>query len=155
MARNAPKLIALAALLALASPSGLADPAAESAEPLEAQVELVVPEGAAAGPGFDVERATTAWVETLSPEKRARSDAYFEGGYWLALFSFLYGLGVAWVFLGLRVSAWMRDRAEAAVQGPTAQSAVCTLDVSGKRRRTARVTTPSVPSLPTKTCFTS
>ena len=56
---------------------------------------LTIPEGAQAGPGFDVLRATEAWVGTLSPEQRAKSDAYFEGGYVLQLVGFLYGLGVA------------------------------------------------------------
>lgn len=102
-------------------------PATDAAAPLEAKVALVVPAGAAAGPGFDVDRATQAWIDTLSPEQRARSDAYFEGGYWLQLFGFIYGLATAWVFLGLRVSAWMRDRAEAMVRNPTAQSAVYAL----------------------------
>lgn len=85
--------------------------AAEEA-PLEAKVELVVPPGAQAGPDFDVERATQAWIETLSPQQREKSDAYFEGGYWLQLWSFLYGLATAWLLLRLRWSAWMRDRAE-------------------------------------------
>lgn len=73
---------------------------------------LVIPPGAEAGPDFDVEKATQAWVETLSAEQRERSDAYFEGGYWLELWSFLYGLAVAWLFLGLKISAKMRDLAE-------------------------------------------
>jgi STE24 endopeptidase len=51
-------------------------------------------------------------MATLSPEKRARSDAYLEGGYWLTLWDLLYGLGVAWVLLGTRLSARMRDLAE-------------------------------------------
>jgi STE24 endopeptidase len=55
--------------------------------------------------------ATDAYMARLSPEKRARSDAYFEGGYWLTLWSFLYGLGVAWLLLGSRLSARMRDLA--------------------------------------------
>ena len=60
---------------------------------------LTVPDGAKAGAGFDVEHATQAWVDTLSPEARARSDAYFEGGYVLDLVDFLYGMGVAALFL--------------------------------------------------------
>jgi STE24 endopeptidase len=83
----------------------------------------VVPAGAQAGPDFDVERATQAWVETLTPEQRARSEAYFEGGYWLQLFSFLYGLAVAWVFLHLRVSARLRDLS-LRFANPTVQSAI-------------------------------
>ena len=102
------RLMLLIALLWIAG----APAHAEEDTPLEAQVELVVPPGAQAGPDFDVERATQAWIETLSPEQRAKSDAYFEGGYWLQLWSFLYGLVTAWLLLRLRWSAWMRDRAE-------------------------------------------
>ena len=43
---------------------------------------------------------------------RARSDAYFEGGYWMILWDFLYGMAVALVLLNLRWSAKMRDLAE-------------------------------------------
>ena len=85
---------------------------------------LVVPPGAQAGPDFDVERATQAYIATLSAEKREKSDAYFEGGYWLTLWSFLYGLFTAWIFLGLRVSAWMRDFAEQRTSNATLQTII-------------------------------
>lgn len=49
--------------------------------------------------------------QTVSAE-RAKSDAYFEGKYWMLLWEVLYGLVVAWLLLSRRVSAWMRDRAE-------------------------------------------
>jgi STE24 endopeptidase len=61
---------------------------------------------------FDADRATEEYLSRLSPEKRAKSDAYFEGGYWITLWSFLYGLGVAWILLATRLSARMRDLAE-------------------------------------------
>jgi STE24 endopeptidase len=61
---------------------------------------------------FDPEAATAAYLATLSPEKRARSDAYFEGGYWLLLWSFLYGLAVYGFLLVSGLSARMRDLAE-------------------------------------------
>ncbi len=61
---------------------------------------------------FDPEVATEAYMAKLSPEARARSDAYFEGGYWLLLWGFLYGIGVAWLLLGTGLSARMRDIAE-------------------------------------------
>jgi len=117
---------ALYALLAIAclGPARAEDP---PAEPLAAKVELAVPAAAQAGPDFDVERATQAWVETLTPEQRARSKAYFEGGYWLQLFTFLYELAIAGVFLFLRVSARMRDVANRAFANPTLQSAVYAL----------------------------
>lgn len=62
--------------------------------------------------GFDPEAATEAYLARLSPEERERSDSYFEGGYWLQLWSFLYGLGVAWVLLASGLSTRMRDLAQ-------------------------------------------
>jgi STE24 endopeptidase len=119
----APRLALLAALFV--APVAAQDaPAPAQDEPLKAKVELVVPAGAQAGPDFDVERATRAWVETLPADKRERSDNYFEGGYWLKLFTLLYALGVAWVFLFGRLSARMRDIATKYSKGPVTQGMV-------------------------------
>jgi STE24 endopeptidase len=71
-----------------------------------------VARGAGAGASFDPEAATEAYLARLSPEERARSDSYFEGGYWLQLWGFLWGLGLAWLLLGTRLSARMRDAVE-------------------------------------------
>jgi STE24 endopeptidase len=107
------------------APAGAEEAAAAPADaPLAAKVELAVPDGAKAAHDFDVERATQAWIDTLPADKRARSDAYFEGGYWLQLFSFLYGLAIAWVFLFGRLSARLRDFAAARTGNATAQSAI-------------------------------
>ncbi len=56
--------------------------------------------------------ATQAFMNRLQGEARAKSDAYAEGGYWLLLWNFLYGLVVAWVLLSSRISARMREFAE-------------------------------------------
>jgi len=77
-----------------------------------------VPAGAQPGPDFDVERATEAWLSLLSPEQRALSDAYFEGGYWLQLWSLLYALGVMAVLLWTRLSLRMRNLAERVAAKP-------------------------------------
>ena len=61
---------------------------------------------------FDAEAATAAYIAQLSPAARARSDAYFEGGYWLILWDCLWALAVAWLLLGSRLSAGMRNLAE-------------------------------------------
>ncbi len=63
-------------------------------------------------PAFDVDAATNAYMAELTPAQRANSDAYFEGGYWLILWDLLVVLGVAWLLLGTRLSARMRDLAE-------------------------------------------
>jgi STE24 endopeptidase len=62
-----------------------------------------------AGPAFDVKAATDAYLATIPAEKKARSDAYFEGGYWLQLWDFLFGAAVAIFMLQSRLSARMRD----------------------------------------------
>lgn len=56
-----------------------------------------------------VEAATQAYLETVPPEKRARSDAYFEGGYWLILWRFLWSSLALLVLLHFGLSAWLRD----------------------------------------------
>lgn len=84
--------------------------AAQTAETAEARPAAASPESP--GPAFDPEVATEAYLARLSPEQRERSDAYFEGGYWLQLWEFLWGLAVAWLLLGTRLSARMRDAIE-------------------------------------------
>ncbi|HET7923036.1 MAG TPA: M48 family metallopeptidase [Gammaproteobacteria bacterium] len=78
----------------------------------------------AASVAFDPEAAAAAYMAKLSPEAKAKSDAYFEGGYWLILWSFLYGIGVAWLLLGTRLSARMRDLAERMTRFKTLQAAI-------------------------------
>ncbi len=60
---------------------------------------------------FDPVAAAEAYLAKLSSEQRARSDAYFEGGYWLQLWGLLYGAAVAILLLATRLSARMRDLA--------------------------------------------
>lgn len=83
--------------------------------------------GAAANVAVDAEAATAAYMAQLSPEARAKSDAYFEGGYWMLLWDFLAGLGVAWIFLGTRLSARIRDWAERATRFRFLQTALYSL----------------------------
>jgi len=61
---------------------------------------------------FSADAATEAYLAEIPAAARARSDAYFEGGYWLILWDFLYGVVVALLLLNLRWSAKMRDLAE-------------------------------------------
>src|ERR1700682_3268344 len=70
------------------------------------------PEASGASGSIDPEVATRAYIARLSPEQKARSDAYFEGGYWLDLWSFLWSAGAFLLLLQTGFSARMRDRAE-------------------------------------------
>jgi STE24 endopeptidase len=55
-----------------------------SAQPSQSPT-LHIPAGAQASAGFNPETATQTYLDTIPPDKKARSDAYFEGGYWLIL----------------------------------------------------------------------
>src|SRR5882672_12847817 len=68
--------------------------------------------GTTGAAGLDVKAATAAYLAKIPPDKKAKSDAYFEGGYWLLLWDFLYGAAVLLLLLNLGWSAAMRDRAE-------------------------------------------
>jgi Zn-dependent protease with chaperone function len=70
------------------------------------------PAEAQATANFDASAATNAYLAQIPASARARSDAYFEGGYWLILWDFLYGAVIALVLLNLRWSARMRTLAE-------------------------------------------
>jgi len=73
---------------------------------------IQVPAEAQASPHFDATAATNAYLAQIPPDKTARSDAYFEGGYWMILWDFLYGVAIALLLLNLRWSARMRDLSE-------------------------------------------
>jgi STE24 endopeptidase len=82
------------------------------------------PTSTAASGHFDPDAATAAYLATMTPAARARSDAYFEGGYWLMLWDFLFGLLLAWALLGWRLSARMRDFATRLTRFRWAQTAL-------------------------------
>src|ERR1039458_5461134 len=71
-----------------------------------------VPPEAQPSANFGVQAATDADMARIPASARTRSDAYFEGGYWLILWDFLYGVVIALVLLNLRWSAAMRNLAE-------------------------------------------
>ena len=71
-----------------------------------------VPQEAQPSHRFDVDAATEAYLAQIPAGASARSDAYFEGGYWLILWDFIYGAAISLRLLNLRWSARMRDLAE-------------------------------------------
>jgi STE24 endopeptidase len=73
---------------------------------------ITVPPAAQPSAHFDAQVATEAYLAQIPPAAKARSDAYFEGGYWLILWDFLYGAVIAIILLNFRWSAGMRNRAE-------------------------------------------
>src|SRR4029078_4043561 len=77
-------------------------------------VDTLVPSAAQFHPGvrFNPVAATNAYLATLPPEQRMKSDAYFEGGYWITLWGFLISSGIFLILLRTGMSRRMRDRAE-------------------------------------------
>ncbi len=72
----------------------------------------------AAAPGaapaaFDADRATNAYLATISGEARKKSDSYFEGGYVLTLVDALYAIAISALLLWSRFSAGVRNFAQA------------------------------------------
>ncbi|MEP6873338.1 MAG: M48 family metallopeptidase [Burkholderiales bacterium] len=60
----------------------------------------------------DANAATQAYMDRLPAAVVARSNAYFEGGYWLQLWNFLLGLAISLAILGGQRSARVRDWAQ-------------------------------------------
>jgi STE24 endopeptidase len=60
----------------------------------------------------DPAAATQAWLDSLPQDKREKSDAYSEGGYWLILWNYLVVAGISMLLLSLRISAQLRDFSE-------------------------------------------
>src|ERR1700758_2921075 len=85
---------------------------------------LEVPAQAQAGPGFDVDKATAAWLGLLSPEQRRLSDEYFEGGYWVQLWEASYTIVLMALLLLTGLSRRMRELAERMSQRPLISVAI-------------------------------
>jgi STE24 endopeptidase len=87
---------------------------AASAQPaIQPTVDITkVPAAAQPSPHFNVDEATEAYMAMMPPDAIARSNAYFEGGYWLILWDFLYASAVCLIVLNTGWSAAMRDRAQ-------------------------------------------
>jgi STE24 endopeptidase len=78
----------------------------------------------AASPAFDVNAAVHTYLGKMPPAERARSNAYFEGGYWLQLWDFLSTVLVMWLLLRFRLSMRMRDLAERITRFRPLQTAI-------------------------------
>jgi STE24 endopeptidase len=117
--------LALAASIAVASVEISAETPAQTASPAMAGTLSSLERAAAVtDPGYsspaivpdtkslDSAAATKAWLATVPRDQREKSDAYFEGGYWLLLWNFLLVAAISVFLLESRISARLRDFAE-------------------------------------------
>src|SRR5438105_3048033 len=83
----------------------------------ETPAQTASPDVAADTKTLDPAAATEAWLATVPREQREKSDAYFEGGYWLLLWNFLLVAAISVFLLESRISARLRDFAERICRG--------------------------------------
>jgi len=72
---------------------------------------------------LDPAAATQAWLNSVPQDKREKSNAYFEGGYWLILWNYLVVAGISILLLSSRISARLRDFSERLTRFKTLQVA--------------------------------
>jgi len=110
------KILRLIALMAVFLAAGrgvaFAQQAGPSAAPTSSIEAHTLPAIATSAP-FDAQRATNAYLRQVSGKARANSDAYFEGGYVMLFVDALYAVIVASLLLWFKISARMRDFAQA------------------------------------------
>jgi STE24 endopeptidase len=101
-------LVALAFTFLLLAPAARSQAAVDLSQSQMPSV-ITVPPEAQPSSHFDVDAATNAYLAQIPVSARTRSDAYFEGGYWLILWDFLLAMVIYWILLRFGVSAKMRD----------------------------------------------
>jgi STE24 endopeptidase len=98
----------IVAAMALVSPAAAQDLPPRAAPTQHVVVNNLPPPGTE---NFDFEKSVNGYLATVTPQQKAKSDAYFEGKYYLSFIELLYTLVIAGALLWTRVSAWMRDTA--------------------------------------------
>lgn len=79
-----------------------------------AQARVPMPElpAAAQAAPLDPSVATRVWLDTQPAAQRAKTDAYFEGGYWVRLWSAMVVVASSWLLLASGASCRLRAWAE-------------------------------------------
>lgn len=107
----------LAATLLLAAGAATAADAPQAGDMASAEAKAIRPVDDAwrAALPRDPVLATQAYMDRIPAAARERSDAYFEGGYWLQMWNLLLGLAITWLLLATRPAraarAWCLGRA--------------------------------------------
>jgi STE24 endopeptidase len=122
--------ISIVTFLVISSKSGLADDvlAQTSLQTAEAGETAAKPSGPGnnspalqQSTGLDPAAATQAWLNSVPQDKREKSDAYFEGGYWLLLWNYLLAAAISILLLFSRISVRLREFAERLTKSKTLQ----------------------------------
>src|SRR5262249_21732486 len=73
--------------------------------------------------GLDPAVATQGWLNSVPQGKREKSDAYFQGGYWLLLWNYLLAPAISIFLLSSGISVRLRDFSKRLTRSKTLQVA--------------------------------
>jgi STE24 endopeptidase len=122
MAQSAPAPASAAAVTEPASAAAVSEPTSAAAAPAAADRPVFnvrpVDDAWRAALPRDAQAATQAYMDRLPADVLARSDAYYEGGYWLQLWNWLAGIAVSLLLLSTKPSTAVRDAAERLLRWP-------------------------------------
>src|SRR5579872_2277736 len=104
-------IIMVALIVSAALNSAPAQSAGPSAAPTASVIVHTLPPLGANKP-FDPQNAVSAYLNRVGSAARARSDAYFEGGYVLIAVDAVYAIAVSALLLWFKISARMRNLAQ-------------------------------------------
>jgi STE24 endopeptidase len=121
MAATARVLAALTLILAVMAPAAAQDLPPVAAPTHHVTVYPLPPPGL---DNFSVDKAVNAYIASVSTKEKAKSDAYFEGKYYLSVIDLIYVLVVSGVLLWTQVSAWMRGIAASVTRSRILQTPI-------------------------------
>ena len=101
---------------ALAATAALVGPAAAQEAATQAQAAATTMQSAALTLPFDPDVATRQWLDTMDQAATARSNSYFEGGYWIQFVGPLLGFVFAFLFLQFGFAKNLRNWLEKTVK---------------------------------------
>ncbi len=73
------------------------------------------------------DQATQAWIATMGPDAIARSNSYFEGGYWLMLAGWAVTVASCVLLIWLKLLPTLRDRIEGRVKNGFIMGVILTI----------------------------
>jgi STE24 endopeptidase len=110
--RSLMRAVVVALTLSVIGVAAEAQPAPAPTSHVNVQALAPVAQPAATPSSFNADRATNAYLATISGAARAKSNAYFEGGYVLTLVDALYAIAISALLLWTRLSAGIRNFAQ-------------------------------------------
>ncbi|MEO8002349.1 MAG: M48 family metalloprotease, partial [Arenimonas sp.] len=117
-------LAGLLLLLCFNAMAMAADPIPEAGVDRELPPGLIIPDAARPGPLFNVDKATDAYLNVLNDTQRAKSDAYFENGYYLDVVDTFILVAIAAFLLFSGISRRMREAAKRISHRPWLYTAI-------------------------------